>query len=298
MSERGSPAGLTELCALLRGKRIVALTGAGLSTESGIPDYRGPGTRARARNPIQHREFVKSEAVRARYWARAFVGWERFSRAEPNAAHRALAELEATGPLLGVITQNVDRLHHSAGSRRVIELHGALAETRCLDCGGREARAALQRRLLELNPGFDAAGAAAAPDGDSDLTSELVTGFRVAACLVCGGVLKPDVVFFGDNVSKSVVDDAFALLAEGDVLLVAGTSLAVWSGYRFVRRAEQRGIPIALVNLGESRAQAHAAITIEARVTEVLPFVTRALSGPSDGAELSSNDARALGERA
>jgi NAD-dependent SIR2 family protein deacetylase len=300
MSERESPASrdLDALCALLTGKRLVALTGAGLSTESGIPDYRGPGTRERARNPVQHREYVKSETVRARYWARAFVGWERFNRAEPNAAHFALAELEAQGILAGVITQNVDRLHHAAGSRRVVELHGALAEVRCLDCGVREARAALQRRLLELNPGFDARTAAVAPDGDADLQSELASGFRVAPCLACGGVLKPDVVFFGDNVAKPVVDAAFALLGEADVLLVAGTSLAVWSGYRFVRRAEERGMPIALVNLGESRGTSHATVIVEARVTEVLPVVARALGRASRGAELSTNDARALGEGA
>ncbi|HTJ83129.1 MAG TPA: NAD-dependent protein deacetylase [Polyangiaceae bacterium] len=275
----GEPAhdGALAIAALLRGKRVAALTGAGLSTESGIPDYRGPGTRDRARNPIQHREFVKSEAVRTRYWARAVVGWERFSAAAPNAGHFALAELERAGVVVGVITQNVDRLHHAAGSRRVIELHGALAEVRCLDCGAREARAAVQRRLLELNPGFDARRATVAPDGDADLPAELVAGFRLASCIACGGMLKPDVVMFGDNVPKPIVDAAFSLLDEADVLLVLGTSLAVWSGYRFVRRAEERGMPIAMVNLGESRGDAHATVRVEAGLGATLPLVCRAL---------------------
>jgi NAD-dependent SIR2 family protein deacetylase len=282
----GEPAhdGALAVAALLRGKRVAALTGAGLSTESGIPDYRGPGTRDRARNPIQHREFVKSEAVRTRYWARAAVGWERFSAAAPNAGHFALAELERAGVVVGVITQNVDRLHHAAGSRRVIELHGALAEVRCLDCGAREARASVQRRLLELNPGFDARRAAVAPDGDADLPAELVAGFRLASCIACGGMLKPDVVMFGDNVPKPVVDAAFALLDEADVLLVLGTSLAVWSGYRFVRRAEERGMPIAMVNLGESRGDAHASVRVEAKLGVTLPLVCRAL-GHEDGSQ-------------
>jgi len=280
------PSDVEALVALLRDRRTAVLTGAGLSTESGIPDYRGPGTRARARNPIQHRDFVQRESVRARYWARAVVGWERFSSASPNAGHFALADLERADIVTGVITQNVDRLHHAAGSRRVIELHGALAEVRCLDCGSREARASVQRRLLEVNPGFDQRLASSAPDGDADIAGEALAGFRVVGCLACSGVLKPDVVMFGDNVDKAIVDAAFELVDAADVLLVLGTSLAVWSGYRFVKRAEARGMPIGMVNLGESRGDPHATVRLDARLGETLTRLREALVPPSSPAQV------------
>jgi NAD-dependent SIR2 family protein deacetylase len=266
------------LVALLRGRRAVVLTGAGCSTESGIPDYRGPGTRARARNPIQHREFLSRPEARARYWARSLLGWPRISSARPNAAHQALAALEAEGQVLGLITQNVDGLHHAAGSQRVIELHGALARVRCLDCGALEARAALQERLLALNPGFAQRRAALMPDGDAELSAEAVRAFQVAGCGPCGGTLKPDVVFFGDNVPPPTVEAAFALLAEAEVLLVVGSSLAVYSGYRFLLRAAERQQPIGLINLGESRGDALATVRLEARAGEVLPRIAAALA--------------------
>lgn len=269
--------GVEALASLLRGRRVVVLTGAGCSTESGIPDYRGPGTRARARSPIQHREFMTRPEVRARYWARSLLGWPHFSAAKPNAAHQALAALERDGRVLGLITQNVDRLHHKAGSQRVIELHGALARVRCLGCGEIEARAELQERLLALNPGFAERAVELRPDGDAELAAEVVRSFYVPDCVRCGGTLKPDVVFFGDNVAPPIVEAAFSLLEEGDALLVAGSSLAVYSGFRFVQRAADRHLPIGILNIGESRGDALADVRVEARVGDVLPRLAAAL---------------------
>jgi NAD-dependent deacetylase sirtuin 4 len=250
---------------LVRGRRVVALTGAGLSTESGIPDYRSPEALARgARRPIHGPEFVRSESVRRRYWARSALGWERMRLAEPNAGHRAIADLEHRGVVVHVVTQNVDRLHHKAGSRSVTELHGALAEVACLSCGRVEERDALQTRILALNPGWGAHGANAAPDGDADLPGDVVAGFVVPACARCGGALKPRVVFFGDNVARPVVDEAFAAVEAAEVLLVVGSSLAVYSGYRFLRRAVERRIPVAIVNRGPVRGEEHAVVKVDA----------------------------------
>ncbi len=233
------------LTEFIRGKRLAVLTGAGCSTESGIPDYRGAGAQARARTPIQHRDFVEHEGTRKRYWARSTIGWPRMAASEPNAAHRAIAELERLGRLTGLITQNVDRLHHKAGSRDVLELHGALADVRCMACGEIEARGHLQDRLLADNPSFrapDAANAATTPDGDAELAAS-TDDFRVPACVACGGVLKPDVVFFGGSVPRERVSAAFAVLDAADALLVVGSSLAVFSGYRFVLRARDKTSP-------------------------------------------------------
>ncbi|MGK4004664.1 NAD-dependent protein deacetylase [Sorangium sp. So ce1036] len=268
---------LDDLVALVRGRRLVALTGAGCSTESGIPDYRGPETRRRARNPIQGREFSRSAEIRQRYWARAVLGWERFSRAEPNPAHRALARLEQGGLLDGLITQNVDGLHHAAGSRRVIELHGTLSEVGCLACGAVEPRAAVQARLLARNPGWLRLAADLAPDGDADLPAEHVARFHAPPCLRCDGPLKPRVVFFGENVPRPVVDAAFALVDAADALLVVGSSLAVYSGYRFVLRAAERGIPVAMINLGSARGEELSALKIDAMAGHVLPRLAEAL---------------------
>jgi len=270
-------AAVDTLFQLLRGRRTVVLTGAGCSTESGIPDYRGAGTRARARNPIQHREFLTRPETRARYWARSLLGWPRFSSARPNAAHHALAELERGGHVPGLITQNVDRLHHAAGSARVIELHGALARVRCLDCDALEARVALQERLLALNPDFAHQVLELRPDGDAELSSELLSSFHVPACLRCGGTLKPDVVFFGDNVPAPTVEAAFSLVEEGEALLVVGSSLAIFSGYRFLVRASQRRMPIAILNIGECRGVELADVRVEARAGDVLPRLAEAL---------------------
>ena len=265
------------LVTLLRRKRVAVLTGAGISTESGIPDYRGPVTKLRARNPIQHHAFVTDAEARRRYWARATVGWARFRGAEPNDGHRALAAMERAGVLTGLVTQNVDRLHQRAGQATVIELHGALADVRCLACGAHEDRETLQHRLLVLNPQWVERTAELAPDGDAELPLEVVRAFRVADCLHCGGALKPDVVFFGGNVARAVVDAAYAVVEQSEALLVVGTSLTVFSGYRFVRRAAEKGIAVAIVNIGESRGDPHAALRVDAHAGQVLPALARAL---------------------
>jgi NAD-dependent SIR2 family protein deacetylase len=267
----------------LSGRRVVALTGAGMSTSSGIPDYRGPLTRQKARNPVRFSQFVADERARRRYWARATLGWPRIRDAAENDAHRALALLEARGRLTGVITQNVDRLHHRAGSRRVVELHGALCDVGCLSCGHVVDREHVQRRLLAENPGFferaaAAAAAQAAPDGDVDLHDDVIDGFVVVACEACGGALKPRVVYFGENVARDVVDDARALLDDGDALLVAGTSLEVYSGRRFVDAAVARGMPVVIVNLGTTRSDDVATVKIDGDVGDVLTRLARALS--------------------
>lgn len=262
---------VSSLRKLLEGRRVCVLTGAGCSTRSGIPDYRGPETRRRARNPIQHRAFVRDATARQRYWARSMVGWPRFCRAEPNATHRLLAVAEAAGHVTGVITQNVDRLHHRAGTRQVVELHGSLSEVRCLTCDVVELRAELQERLEMLNPGWADREVELAPDGDAEL--ERVAGFVVPACQACGGVLKPDVVFFGENVPASTVDAAWRLYEKGEVLLVVGSSLTVFSGYRFVRRASKEGRPVAIVNLGPTRGDPEAAVVVDGEASVVLAEV-------------------------
>lgn len=269
---------VSALVDLLRGRRFVALTGAGCSTESGIPDYRGEGTARRARNPIQHRAYVSDSAMRTRYWARSMLGWPRFSGALPNAAHVALAELERAGALAGLITQNVDRLHTAAGSQQVIELHGALHDVRCLHCGAIEARRQLQERLEVLNPGWLDRDVELNPDGDAELSDASLASFRVAACLACDGVLKPDVVFFGEAVPRQRVERAFELLDGADALLVIGSSLTVFSGYRFVRRAAERAMPIAVVNLGATRGDPLAALRIHGSAGAVLRRLERALA--------------------
>jgi len=267
------------LATLLSQRRIAVLTGAGVSTESGIPDYRSPAALAvRIRKPIQGPEFARSAAVRKRYWARAMVGWERFRHARPGAAHRALAELEARGLVNWLITQNVDRLHHEAGSQQVIELHGALAEVRCLDCGNLEARESVQARMRNANTSWTAHATSIAPDGDADLPDHVIDSFNVPSCAQCGGVLKPNVVFFGDNVPRPVVERAYSWIDAAEALLVAGTSLAVFSGYRFLVRAKDRRIPIAIINRGPVRGEEHALLKLEASTGETLAALTHALS--------------------
>jgi NAD+-dependent protein deacetylase sirtuin 4 len=269
---------IDQLCALVRGRTVCALTGAGLSTESGIPDYRSPAALARVRRPIHGPEFVRSEAVRRRYWARSALGWERMRHAEPNQGHRALAALERSGVVAHVITQNVDRLHRKGGSRNVTELHGALAEVRCLACGALEDRDALQQRILALNPGWTSRDAPTAPDGDADLPADRMERFIVPSCAPCGGVLKPAVVFFGDNVPRPVVEEAFGAADGAGLLLVVGSSLAVFSGYRFLRRAVERGIPVAIVNCGQVRGEEHASLKIEESTGTTLDALARALA--------------------
>lgn len=259
------------LLAFVAGKRLSVLTGAGVSTESGIPDYRGEGTRQRAKNPIDWRTFSSSHAARARYWARSLAGWARFSSARPNKGHDALAAMERGGRLTGLITQNVDRLHHHAGSEDVIELHGALAETRCVRCGEKTSRASVQARMLMDNPHLAEVDVVKIlPDGDSALPDELVERFVPPTCDACGDYLRPDVVFFGENVPRPKVDAAMAWVDASDALLIVGTSLAVFSGYRFLLRAKDRGKPIAIVNVGPVRGEEMATLKIEARSGDVL----------------------------
>lgn len=269
------------LAAALRGKALCVLTGAGCSTESGIPDYRGPETRRRARDPILGKDFHRSAEVRRRYWARSMIGFERFKEAKPNPAHHAIAAMERAGMLTGLITQNVDGLHLDAGSRRVIELHGAIREVVCLRCGALTERSALQTRLVAMNPGLGARTAAIAPDGDADLPTSLIEGFEVPDCLACDGPLKPKVVFFGENVAKPVVEEAYAMVERAEALLVVGSSLAVFSGYRFVLAASKRGIPIGIVNMGPARGDDLAHVRVDGRAGEMIPALSRAL-GVSD----------------
>lgn len=260
-----------ELVSCLGGRRVAVLTGAGISTESGIPDYRGPETARRARNPIKFQAFVGDPEARARYWARAAVGYPRVRSAVPNVGHEALARLEERGVLSGIITQNVDGLHRRAGSRRVVELHGSLSEVACLTCGTREPRDGLQERLHRVNPSWATRRAELAPDGDAELDDEAVARFEVVGCLRCGGPLKPDVVFFGENVPRPRVDAARALVDAADALLVVGSSLTVFSGFRFAKHAVAADKPIAIVNVGPTRGDAIAAVKVEARIGAVLP---------------------------
>ncbi len=248
---------LNELAQLLQDRRVLVLTGAGCSTESGIPDYRGPKTRSKARNPIRFQDFVKNPLSRRRYWARSMVGWPRFLEVQPCGAHLALAQLEADGRIEGIVTQNVDRLHHRAGSQRVIELHGSLANVHCLDCGAHEPRTSLQARLRDLNPGWERLRAELAPDGDADLPEDAYNLFKVAGCRACRGRLKPSVVFFGENVPRPIHDASNDMLQNAQALLVVGSSLAVYSGYRFLLHAHKRHIPTALINLGPPHRGAH-----------------------------------------
>lgn len=274
-----------DLADLLDGRRVVVLTGAGCSTESGIPDYRGPDARKRARRPVLYQEFIRDSAARRRYWARSALGWQRVAGARPNGGHEALTRMEQGGLVLGVVTQNVDGLHQEAGSERVVELHGNLSEVVCLECGTRERRDALQRRLIDLNPDWSESAelrqliedAEPAPDGDVELTVGSETAFHVASCLHCGGVLKPDVVFFGENVPKGRVDAAWELCDDADVLLVAGSSLTVYSGYRFVLGAAEKGVPVGIVNLGSTRGDEIARVKVHGRTGEVLPALSDTL---------------------
>ena len=268
-----------ELSAFLGRGEILALTGAGISTESGIPDYRGPLSVARKHRPMRYQEFVRSPAARKRYWARSSVGWGNVVRARPNGGHRALATLERHGAVTGVLTQNVDGLHQRAGSRAVLELHGSLAAVRCLSCHRPEARHLLQRRLSRLNPDLSRDAGAVAPDGDAAVPETLVERFVVPSCLRCGGVLKPDVVFFGENVPRPRLERAWKMLGRASGLLVLGSSLTVFSGYRFVSRAAEQGKPVVIVNDGPTRGDADASLKVEARLGVLLPALERSLLG-------------------
>ena len=282
------------LVELLRAGEVTVLTGAGLSTESGIPDYRGPDGKRRV-VPMTYGDFVASPSNRQRYWARSFVGWRRFAGAGPNDGHRAVADLQRLGLVRAIITQNVDGLHQLAGARDVLELHGNLALARCLDCGETTQRAALAGRLLEANPQFEGIAGEIRPDGDVVLSEEAVAGFHAPRCLVCqSDLLKPDVVFFGESVPKTLVEQCFSFVDGSSGLVVLGSSLQVMSGYRFVRRASAAGIPVAIVTRGPSRGDEQATIRLDAPLGVTLSRIVADLLLPGsdlaqDGGDLAQD---------
>lgn len=237
-------------------RRIVAITGAGISAEAGIPAYRDHEGNWQHAAPVQYREFVGSTAVRKRYWARSLAGWQRFAEVDPGSTHQALAALQRHGHVHAVVTQNVDRLHQRAGSKGVIDLHGRLDRVRCLDCGRLGRREALQGRLLALNPDWVVSGAPLAPDGDAQVEGVDFSAFRVPSCEVCGGMLKPDVVFYGEGVPRPRAEAAMTATKAADGVLVAGSSLMVWSAFRLVHAAAEQGIPVIAVNRGRTRGDA------------------------------------------
>ncbi len=250
--------------------RLFVLTGAGISTDSGIPDYRDDRGAWKRSPPMTLQAFMSGPAARARYWARGMIGWRHFASVAPNVAHRALAAMEHAGRIELLLTQNVDGLHERAGSLNVVDLHGRLDRVRCMQCGDLTTREAMQSRLEKANPTWMALQATVAPDGDADLDEVDFSAFSIPPCTVCGGILKPDVVFFGENVPRARVDTAWAHLGRADAMLVVGSSLMVYSGYRFVLEASRRGLPIASVNLGVTRADGLIPLKIERSCAEAL----------------------------
>lgn len=244
--------------------RLLVLTGAGCSTESGIPDYRDALGAWKRTPPVQYQDFMGSEQARRRYWSRSMLGFPLMAAARPNAAHRWIAGLETAGRLELLVTQNVDGLHQLAGSREVVDLHGRIHQVLCMSCGMRIERSLLQQRLESLNPELRQQRAAIGPDGDADLDDVELAGFRLPSCDVCGGILKPDVVFFGENVPRSRVDRTYAAIGRADALLVLGSSLKLFSGFRFCREAVRLGVPMAAVNLGVTRADESLHMKVEA----------------------------------
>ncbi len=256
-----------------RHRRLFILTGAGCSTNSGIPDYRDADGNWKRARPVTYQAFMGDPLTRQRYWARSLIGWRRFGQARPNDTHRALARLEALGRSELLLTQNVDRLHQAAGSTRVIDLHGRLDLVRCMGCGMKMPRDEMQERLVRANRDWADLDAVTAPDGDADLEGLDFSAFLVPACPHCDGVLKPDVVFFGENVPREIVDAATRSLEQADAVLVVGSSLMVYSGFRFVRAAVQDGKPAAAVSLGRTRADDLLALKVERPCADALAFL-------------------------
>ncbi|MFD7256362.1 NAD-dependent protein deacetylase [Streptomyces sp. NPDC059874] len=267
----------------LRAGGVLVLSGAGLSTESGIPDYRGKGGSLSRHTPMTYQDFTASAQARRRYWARSHLGWRTFGSARPNAGHRAVAAFARHGLLSGVITQNVDGLHQTAGSDGVVELHGSLARVVCLSCGAFSSRRELARRLTEANAGFAPVAAGLNPDGDADLTDDQVGDFRVVPCSVCDGILKPDVVFFGEAVPPRRVEHCRELVERATSLLVLGSSLTVMSGLRFVRQAAQAGKPVLIVNRDPTRGDRHAVTRVALPLGTTLTTLAGRLDVPVDG---------------
>jgi len=277
-------------------ERLFILTGAGCSTPSGIPDYRDADGQWKRAQPVTYQAFMGEEKTRRRYWARSLIGWRLIRHAEPNDAHRALAALEARGRTELLLTQNVDRLHQAAGSERVIDLHGQIDRVRCMDCEQRSARDAFQDELGRLNPDWLHLDATEAPDGDADLERANFSSFVVPTCRSCGGLIKPDVVFFGENVPRDRVDVAFGHLDKADAMLIVGSSLMVYSGFRFVDRAASLGKPVAAINLGRTRADALLTLKVEAPCESALSFLLgpRPMSGSIQPARLKQYASSAL----
>ena len=290
---------LERLRELIDGGDVAVLSGAGISTESGIPDYRGPTGRLRSRLPMTLDEFTGSPAARRRYWARAHVGYRRMARAEPNAGHHAVATLQRRGVLAGIITQNVDGLHQAAGARDVVELHGGLGRVVCLECGHLGARGELDDRLRAANPEFAAQVPRINPDGDAELALDRIEGFNLVGCDCCGSdLLKPDVVFFGETVPRPRVQRCYGLVASSALLLVLGSSLAVMSGLRFVHRAVRDGIPVAIVNQGVTRGDEHALIKIDGPLGDTLSaLVTDRVAAAARSAEQIRQPGSQVGDR-
>jgi NAD-dependent SIR2 family protein deacetylase len=257
--------------------RLVVISGAGISTASGIPGYRDAAGNWQRRQPVTHQEFLGSEAVRRRYWARSMLGWPMMHGARPNPAHLALARLETEGRLASLITQNVDGLHGRAGSASVIELHGRLADVVCMECGARHPRAQMQTMLEAANVALAGAGAAVAPDGDADLEADF-SAFEVPGCPACGGLIKPDVVFYGDSVPRPRATAASAAIANADAVLVVGSSLMVRSGFRLCEAAHAAGTPLAAINVGHTRADPLLGLKVEMDCVAVLPELVDALA--------------------
>jgi NAD-dependent SIR2 family protein deacetylase len=271
-----------ELVALLTGRRIAVLTGAGLSTDSGIPDYRGPDSPPA--NPMTIRQFTTNRDYRRRYWARNHLGWRHMAQTQPNAGHRALAALERAGLISGVITQNVDLLHTKAGSSAVINLHGTYDRVICLDCGHTMSRTTLAEKLEAANPGFTeraerVGGLAVAPDADAVVAD--TESFQFIDCPACGGILKPDIVYFGESVAKEIVHQCYSMIDQSEALLVAGSSLTVFSGYRFVRHAAATGVPVAIVNRGTTRGDDLATVKVDGGCSPILTLLAEELTAPA-----------------
>ncbi|KAA9154313.1 NAD-dependent protein deacetylase [Amycolatopsis acidicola] len=269
---------LDEVAGVLAEGNVLVLSGAGLSTESGIPDYRGATGSLRKHTPMTYQAFVESADGRRRYWARSHLGWRTIARAAPNDGHRAVTLLRAAGYVSGVITQNVDGLHQAAGTPEVVELHGSLDRVICLGCRRTSAREELDARLRAANPTFEAAATRINPDGDAEISGAAVADFRLVSCASCtGGVLKPDVVFFGENVPKERVDQCHRLVEGADSVLVLGSSLTVMSGLRFVRRAAEAGKPVLIVNRGATRGDRYATVRVDRALGPALTELTRRL---------------------
>ena len=279
------PQSAAQLTAFVRDHApLFVLTGAGLSTASGIADYRGPDGRWKRSPPVLYRDFVRHEASRQRYWARGFAGWPSFRDAEPNAGHFALAAMERAGVVSLVVTQNVDGLHQRAGQASVIDLHGRLDRVVCLDCGAVDARDRIQEQLAGANPwlrDMHVDRSALRADGDAELPDTGLSKLRTPRCPVCGGVVKPDVVFFGENVPRQRVDDAMAALRRCRGMLVVGSSLAVYSGFRFCRRARELGLPVAAINDGVTRADDFLAVKDGGPCTRALSRLAQMAREPS-----------------